>query len=122
MMFRNTFKLLFSNANLIWKSAVYKIACVIIVSLVSLNWLKPIFYEIVHSTVFGDTFVAFFNGFFSFNGRVIAENFNEIINILTGDVVKALAGNIWLVLVLFLDFALAIINYYLNFSRNSTKS
>lgn len=101
MMFRNTFKLLFSNANLIWKSAVYKIACVIFVSLLSLNWLNPIFNKIVHSTVFGDTFVAFFNGFFSFNGKVIAENFNEIINILTGDVVKALAGNIWLVLVLF---------------------
>ena len=58
MMFRNTFKLLFSNANLVWKSAIYKIACVILVSLISLNWLNPIFKEIAHSTVFGDVFVS----------------------------------------------------------------
>lgn len=101
MMFRNTFKLLFSKFNLVWKSAIYKISCVIIVSLISLNWIGSIVKELSNSTLLGDAFVAFFNGFFSLNGEVITENFNEIINIMTGDIVAALSGKIWLVFGLF---------------------
>lgn len=102
MMFRNTFKLLFSNANLIWKSGIYKFICVLLVSLISLNFLSPVVESLKEETLIVEAVTSFFNGFATFNGVVIAQSFNQILQIMASDVVVALKGNIWLVLILLL--------------------
>ncbi len=131
MMFRNSFKLLLSNFSLVWKSAVYKILCVLAVFLISLNWVGPVVSAFKEANLLGEIWNFLFNGTFALDADVVKTSFQKIVMIFASDAVGALSVNIVLVIVIcfvILPFLLGLSNLaecevlYGSMSSNSSYS
>lgn len=86
MIFRNTFRLLFSNFSNVWKLLVYYLICIVLTFLVCGALALPIIEKLNQANVFSD-FLAIVNNFFNnapsntaLNLEGVWENFLQVIN------------------------------------------
>jgi hypothetical protein len=84
MVILNSFKLLFSNFNNVWKTLLYKVTCLVVLCAISLPVISPIIDIFAKYNFFVILSDLLKNGVFAMNGAVIAQQEEQLLSAFNG--------------------------------------